>query len=50
MPLTMTVGDVNNDGETDMLQIIDHRNFKFYLGTTFGGFRDFTERSQLEIR
>jgi hypothetical protein len=47
--LTMTVGDVNNDGETDMLQIIDHRNFKFYLGTMFGGFRDFTERSQLKF-
>ncbi len=45
--VTMTVGDVNNDGETDMLQIIDHRNFKFYLGTMFGGFTDFTERSQL---
>ena len=47
--ITMTVGDVNNDGETDMLQIIDQRNFKFYLGTIFGGFRDFTERSQLKF-
>ncbi|MFZ4619950.1 MAG: protein kinase domain-containing protein [Bacteroidota bacterium] len=45
--VTMAVGDVNNDGETDMLQLIDHRNFKFYLGTSFGGFRDFTARSGL---
>ncbi|MFA5832696.1 MAG: protein kinase [Bacteroidota bacterium] len=47
--MTMAVGDVNNDGEDDILQLVDNRNFKFYLGTTAGGFRDFSERSMLNF-
>lgn len=43
------IGDVNNDGEQDILEVIDHTNFRFYLGTMSGGFRDFTERSELQF-
>jgi hypothetical protein len=41
------LGDVNNDGETDLLSIGDHTNFRLYFGTLSGGFRDVTEFSQL---
>jgi len=47
--LIMAVGDVNNDGEQDILEITDHRNFGMYLGTGAGGFREFTERSLLSF-
>lgn len=45
--VVMAVGDVNNDGENDVLELLDHRTFGFYLGTSGGGFRDFTDRSGL---
>ncbi|MEW5799275.1 MAG: protein kinase [Bacteroidota bacterium] len=46
----VALGDVNNDGEIDMLQALDNKNFKFYFGTLYGGFRDATEFSQLSLR
>ncbi|MFA6439013.1 MAG: FG-GAP-like repeat-containing protein, partial [Bacteriovoracaceae bacterium] len=47
--LIMAVGDVNNDGEQDVLEVADQRNFGLYLGTSAGGFRDFTDRSALSF-
>lgn len=41
------LADVNNDGYTDLLQIVDNANFSLYFGTMFGGFRDATEFSRL---
>lgn len=43
------VGDVNNDGNIDLLQVVNHTNFRLYFGTIFGGFRDATEFSQLRF-
>ncbi|MBI2427697.1 MAG: VCBS repeat-containing protein, partial [Ignavibacteriales bacterium] len=45
----VALGDVNNDGETDMLQIVDTANFRFYFGTWLGGFRDATDFSLLSL-
>lgn len=45
----MAFGDMNNDGETDILQVIDQKKFTVYLGTSGGGFRDWTERSGLQF-
>lgn len=45
----IALGDVNNDGEQDMLQIIDHKNFSFYLGTSSGRYRNYTVRSGLHF-
>lgn len=42
-------GDVNNDGEIDIFQLVDHEIFKLYLGTMTGSFRDATEFSQLQF-
>lgn len=47
--IVMAFGDVNNDGEQDILQLIDDKNFKLFLGTSTGTFRDFTERSKLQF-
>ena len=47
--VVMAIGDVNNDGEQDVLQLIDDKNFKLFLGTFDGAFRDFTERSKLRF-
>ncbi|MBW7888721.1 MAG: protein kinase [Bacteroidetes bacterium] len=43
------VGDINNDGAVDILQITDHKNFKLYFGSPFGGLNDGTEYSQLSF-
>ncbi len=47
--IVMAFGDVNNDGEQDVLQLIDDNNYKLFLGTINGSFRDFTERSKLQF-
>ncbi len=47
--VAFAVGDVNEDGEEDIFQLIDHRSFALYLGSSFGAYRDFTERSQLQF-
>ncbi len=49
-PLVTAVGDVNNDGEADVLVLVDHTNYRLYLGTFDGDFRDFTERSELRFQ
>ncbi|NUN69912.1 MAG: protein kinase [Bacteroidetes bacterium] len=49
-PGMIAAGDVNNDGETDLLQIVDHRVFSFHFGTAFGTFRDAREHSALQLR
>lgn len=45
--LALAIGDVNNDGKVDILQITDEKNFKMYFGTSSGVLQDETEFSQL---
>lgn len=40
----VAIGDINNDGENDILQIADSKDYKMFLGTQLGGFRDASER------
>src|SRR5690554_6153462 len=41
-------GDLNNDGYTDILQILGEKDFRLYLGSKTG-FIDFTEKSGLDF-
>ncbi|MBP9211616.1 MAG: protein kinase [Bacteroidetes bacterium] len=49
-PSIVAAGDVNNDGETDILQIVDHRMFTFHFGSAVGPYRDQQQHSALVLR
>lgn len=44
---SFTAGDVNNDGNIDLLILFDSKNFYFYLGSSNSEFEDFTSYSQI---
>ncbi len=46
-PSIVAMGDVNNDGYDDLLEIIDQTKFKFFLGKSNGSYRDWTSKSNL---
>lgn len=43
----IAAGDIDNDGELDILQLVDQHALRLYLGTWSGGFRDATQESGL---
>jgi len=46
---TIAIGDVNNDGFTDLLQILNDAYFRFFLGGSDQSLVDFTEKSLLKL-
>lgn len=46
-PLIFAVGDINNDGYQDYIELIDEQLFRVYLGRGNNQFIDFTEQSNL---
>ncbi len=48
-PIAFAVGDINNDGYQDYIEIIDEQAFRVYLGKGNQEFIDFTEQSNLHF-
>ena len=49
-PQATAIGDVNNDGTLDILELSDQSNFRLFCGIGSGRFRDATKQAQFRFR